>query len=221
MPLHLAIPPSGLPMGPNSCFTVNHAREEASLPLSISISSMSSIIVIVIMFLISCSPDRYLGTHHRPDLPGPRGWPLLGNTLDIFLNRKRMLMRFHELGSYYGELFSVTLPIWGRTIIINHPEWLEHVKKGALYHNARNRMLILSTPHPADTVRYGKGNATLAIFAEFPGKRSAFGSEGADWRWVRKITQCVPYTHYQTVQLTDTQGPYLLSPPSILMSQRP
>ena len=142
MPRRLSAHHSGLSMGSDFFFTVNHAREGASLPLSLNLSSMFSLTVIFIMFLVSCAPDRCLGTHHRPDLPGPRRWPLLGNTLDIFLNRKRMLLRFHELSSYFGELFTVTLPMWGRIIIINHPEWLEHVKKGALYHNSRSRILI-------------------------------------------------------------------------------
>ena len=167
---------------------VNHIREEASLPLNINLSAISSIILLLIISLISYAPNRCLGTRYRPELPGPQGWPLLGNTFDIFLNRKRMLMRFHELGSYYGELFSVTLPIWGRTIIINHPTWLEHVKKGWFY-TIQEVCFLFADVISADTVRYGKGDATLAIFAEFPGKRSAFGAEGADWRWVRKITQ--------------------------------
>jgi hypothetical protein len=117
-------------MGPNSTFAIEHIRDAASQPLTIN---PTTLILTLIIFLVACAPNRYLGTRYRPDLPGPRGWPLIGNTIDVFFNRKRMLMRLHELGSRYGELFSLTLPIWGRSIVINHPAWLEHVRKGGLH----------------------------------------------------------------------------------------
>lgn len=171
-------------MSLNSSRAFDHPHEVASLPLN-----ASYLILATLICLIAYAPDRYLGTRARPDLPGPRGWPLIGNSFDAFFNRKRMLMRIHELGVVYGELFSLTIPIWGRSITINHPNWLEHIKKGALHPNQVVVVNELTHVTLVDTVRYGKGPAALAIFTEFPGKRSAFGSEGAIWRWARKVAQ--------------------------------
>jgi hypothetical protein len=73
--------------------------------------------------------DRWIGTEYRPDLPGPRGWPLIGNIILVFRHRNSMLCLLGKLQNCYGPLFTFTMPHWGRNIVINRPEWLEHVKK--------------------------------------------------------------------------------------------
>jgi hypothetical protein len=118
-----------------------------------SFLQVSFVICLAFLALFVSAPDRYLGTRARPDLPGPRGWPLVGNSFDIFLNRKRMLMRFHELGVSYGELFSLTLPVWGRSITINNPQWLEHVKKGERFDGGRLHPLISTQRTLSDMVK--------------------------------------------------------------------
>ncbi|KAH7903521.1 cytochrome P450 [Hygrophoropsis aurantiaca] len=130
------------------------------------------IITIVVVATSIVYPDRLVGTKGRPDLPGPPGIPLLGNLLQLLPHRKQMLLHLSVLEKKYGELFSFTMPGWGRTIVINRPEWLEHVRQ-------------------QDGVGYGKGDFTLAIFREFPGAESAFGSEGSKWKTARKIMRPV------------------------------
>ena len=71
-----------------------------------------------------------MGTMDRPDLPGPRGYPLIGNLPLIFRHRNGMLRFLDGMEYLYGPLYTFTLPGWGRTIVINRPEWLDHVRKG-------------------------------------------------------------------------------------------
>ncbi|ESK97209.1 cytochrome p450 monooxygenase [Moniliophthora roreri MCA 2997] len=124
----------------------------------------------VTVWLSRTYSDRPIGVRARTDLPGPRVIPFLGNLLLVYPHRKRMLMLMDELQETYGELFTFTMPGWGRNIVVNRPEWLEHIRK-------------------RDTQLYGKGPVELAIFGEFPGERSAFGSEGNDWKLSRRIIQ--------------------------------
>ena len=74
-------------------------------------------------------PNRSVGTRQREDLSGPPGLPLLGNLVEILQHRNSVLLYISGLEKRYGELFSFTMPGWGRSIVINRPEWLEHVRK--------------------------------------------------------------------------------------------
>ncbi|KAH9915853.1 cytochrome P450 [Fomitopsis serialis] len=113
-------------------------------------------------------PTYSVGTRRRKDLPGPTGLPLIGNLIQFFSVRTAVLLYLSSLQKHYGELYSFTMPGWGRNIVVNRPEWLEHIRKH-------------------DGSIYGKGDLVLSIFAEFPGSSSAFGSEGQEWRLSRKL----------------------------------
>ncbi|KAF8994556.1 cytochrome P450 [Cyathus striatus] len=117
-------------------------------------------------------PDRCIGTHSRPDLPGPKGIPIIGNMLLVFAHRDRMLGLLHKLEANYGPLFTFTLPYWGRNIVVNRPEWLDHVKK-------------------RDTIAYTKGDVVRDVFSQFPGPNTPVATDGAAWRSARKMMQPV------------------------------
>ncbi|KAF7790411.1 hypothetical protein EIP86_001366 [Pleurotus ostreatoroseus] len=70
----------------------------------------------------------------------------------------------------YGPLFTFTLPGWGRNIVINRPEWLEHVRKG-------------------DATKYGKGAIVRDVFSQFPGKAAPVSSDGNEWKVARRRMQ--------------------------------
>ena len=55
-------------------------------------------------------PNRCLGTVDRPDLPGPPGYPLIGNMVLVFRHRKGMLKFLESMEAVYGPLFTFTLP---------------------------------------------------------------------------------------------------------------
>ncbi|EJF57473.1 cytochrome P450 [Dichomitus squalens LYAD-421 SS1] len=112
-------------------------------------------------------PDRLVTTNARPDLPGPKGHPLVGNSLQAIPWQTRILDWFNHLLSDYGPACTFTILPWGRGILINRPEWLAHIKQ-------------------ADMKMYSRGPYANKIFHEFPGGRAPVASEGAQWRLARK-----------------------------------
>ncbi|KAI0759034.1 cytochrome P450 [Fomes fomentarius] len=68
-------------------------------------------------------PDRYVTTNPRPDLPGPKGLPILGNLLHAIPWRWHVLKWFGLLLDTYGAFCTFTFPPW---------EWLAHIKKGPI-----------------------------------------------------------------------------------------
>lgn len=86
--------------------------------------------LLVVLSLSFRYPDRWIGTKQRRDLPGPPGLPLVGNAVLLYHNRFAMQGLLSRLHQEYGPLFTFTMPYWGRNIVVNRPEWLEHVKKG-------------------------------------------------------------------------------------------
>lgn len=95
--------------------------------------------ITALLLLWVAYPDRYVGTHPRPDLSGPTGNPLFGNLVQVFPWRYRFLLWLEHMHTLYGPLWTFTMPPWGRGIVINRPEWLSHVKEGArrivVHHN--------------------------------------------------------------------------------------
>ncbi|KAK0184460.1 cytochrome P450 [Armillaria mellea] len=144
------------------------SREPATLFNVLSSASLSAFALFVCLaFKFN---DRWIGTKYRPDLPGPRGWPLIGNTILVFRHRNSMLHLLGKLQNSYGPLFTFTLPYWGRNIVINRPEWLEHVKK-------------------RDTLRYIKGGVVRQVFSQFPGPHTPVATDGNEWRSARRMMQ--------------------------------
>lgn len=99
---------------------------------------LTALILAVLFGLRLKYPATAFGTKPRHDLPGPRGLPLLGDLLEVYPHRLHILSWITSMGRQYGELFSWTVPLTGRTIVINRPEWIDHVHKSAInYWSAR------------------------------------------------------------------------------------
>ncbi|KZT10650.1 cytochrome P450 [Laetiporus sulphureus 93-53] len=132
-----------------------------------------TVLILAVLFGLCLKyPATALGTKPRLDLLGPQGLPVLGNLLDIYPHRLHILSWITAMGRQYGELFSWTVPLTGRTIVINRPEWIDHV-------------------HKNEGTIYGKGEVALAVFSQFPGRGSPFSTEGAEWRHSRKVIKPV------------------------------
>ena len=100
------------------------------MPLLIALAIFLTAIISVLVALSLRYPTRCYATRDRPDLPGPTGLPLIGDMLLISRHRNAMLRFLDTMEKIYGPLFTFTLPCWGRNIVINRPEWLEHMRKG-------------------------------------------------------------------------------------------
>ncbi|KAH9920287.1 cytochrome P450 [Fomitopsis serialis] len=136
----------------------------------LDLSACLAALLAVVALLAYNYPNRCIGTVDRPDLPGPRGLPLLGNMLLVFQNRNGMLRFLDNMEATYGPLFTFTLPNWGRNIVINRPEWLEHMRKG-------------------DTTIYAKGEVVRDVFSQFPGSTTPISTDGPAWKYARRIMQ--------------------------------
>ncbi|KAI0677746.1 cytochrome P450 [Trametes maxima] len=131
------------------------------LPLAVGVLTLSLVLLAI------AYPDRYVATRALRGVPGPRGLPVVGNLLHVLPWTGRTLEWLKFLVDTYGPLCTFTLPKWGRGILINRPEWLAHIKQ-------------------YDMQRYSRGPKEVAIFTEFPGKKTPIASEGPEWRHARK-----------------------------------
>ncbi|KAJ8482009.1 hypothetical protein ONZ51_g5633 [Trametes cubensis] len=111
--------------------------------------------------------DRYIGTRPLHGIPGPRGYPIVGNFLQVIPWHGQSLEWLKYMSDTYGSLCTFTLPIYGRGILVKHPEWIAHVRQH-------------------DMVRYAHGPNEIALMSEFPGSRVPIASVGTEWRLSRK-----------------------------------
>ncbi|KAL1944350.1 hypothetical protein VTO73DRAFT_3535 [Trametes versicolor] len=140
------------------------------MPLLTSVDPLTLtvwVLLLSVVLLAIAYPDRFVTTRALHGLPGPRGAPILGNALQIIPWQGRTLDWLKHLIDTYGPLCTFTLPLYGRGILINRPEWLAHIKQH-------------------DIQWYSRGSQELAILTEFPGQRTPIFCEGADWRKLRK-----------------------------------
>ncbi|KAF9430963.1 hypothetical protein BGZ94_001307 [Podila epigama] len=134
----------------------------------------SWIALLSLLCLIAKYPNRAIGTHNRPDLDGIswKGWPLIGNTIDIIRTRKRFLSQIVEnFEKAEGSILTTTMLGLGRIIVINDPVLLEHILKT----NFEN---------------YEKGYILNSTLAQVLGN-GIFNSDGALWKMHRKTASHV------------------------------
>ncbi|KAI0650932.1 cytochrome P450 [Trametes meyenii] len=132
-----------------------------SLVLAVGVLCLSATLLVV------AYPDRYVRTRPLNGIPGPRGAPLIGNFVQALQWQGRSLGWLKHLSDTYGPLCTFTLPIYGRGILIERPEWIAHVRQH-------------------DMQKYAHGANEIALMTEFPGRRAPIASVGAEWRLSRK-----------------------------------
>ncbi|KAJ7278292.1 cytochrome P450, partial [Mycena rebaudengoi] len=125
------------------------------------------VFALVLCILSIAYPDRWILTSPRHDLPGPKGIPLFGNLFQFYPWRAKAVQWMEYILPCYHDLLTVTMPPWGRAIVIGRPEWLAHVKS-------------------VDMTRYSRGKHEVDVFTEFPGSRTPVASDGPDWRHYRR-----------------------------------
>ncbi|KAF9115832.1 hypothetical protein BGW39_002945, partial [Mortierella sp. 14UC] len=78
-------------------------------------------------------PNRAILTHARPDLKAigkeAPGLPLIGNLADVLRHMDDLLDFMHKNFLELGDVISITLPIFGRAVILNRPEFIEYILK--------------------------------------------------------------------------------------------
>ncbi|KAF9929469.1 hypothetical protein FBU30_001542 [Linnemannia zychae] len=120
-------------------------------------------------------PDRAIGTRSRKDLPGDRGWPLIGNLFHLLRYKENTLEYHMSQFKKHGNVYTFTLPNLGRAILINSPDLIEYVQK-------------------TNFDNYSKGDPT-EISTDLFG-HGIFVSNGAAWRMQRKTASNVFTTRF-------------------------
>ncbi|CAG8440405.1 8104_t:CDS:2 [Funneliformis mosseae] len=122
----------------------------------------------ILIYLLIKYPDRSIGTKPRTDLNGPKGYPLIGNLLDIHKDNKGLLMFMCETLAKYGPNATFTLPGMGRVITINNPEGIEHVLKTNFENYHKSPLLY---------------DIVYKVFGD-----GIFNTNGNAWRMQRKLS---------------------------------
>ncbi|KAG0342969.1 hypothetical protein BG000_010862 [Podila horticola] len=123
-------------------------------------------------------PNRAFLTRDRPDLKKKtiRGLPLIGNLHELVIHHEDQLGLLHHVFQMYGDVISLTIPVFGRGIVINTPELMEYVLK-------------------TNFDNYVKGDVFRQQLTDILG-RGIFVSDGDEWRFHRKTASNIFTTKF-------------------------
>ncbi|KAG0098806.1 hypothetical protein BGZ93_010276 [Podila epicladia] len=123
-------------------------------------------------------PNRAFLTRDRPDLKKKtmRGLPLIGNLHELVIYHEDQLGMLHQVFQMYGDVVSLTIPVFGRGIVINTPELMEYVLK-------------------TNFDNYVKGDMFRQQLTDILG-RGIFVSDGDEWRFHRKTASNIFTTKF-------------------------
>lgn len=108
------------------------------------------------------------GAKPRYDLKGPRGWPLIGNSLLMLSIPRNQLIQLNErMHNEYGPTWAFSVPKLGRIIKFRDPDVLEHVLKTNFW-------------------AYEKGPVMQETLSDLLGT-GIFSADGDHWKWQRKM----------------------------------
>jgi len=86
--------------------------------------------LLLVLLLVVKYPNRAIGTRPRPDLRGPREWPVLGYLpLALLESGQKALESQLKMFEKYDNVFTITIPGFGRFVFVNSPEAMEHIHK--------------------------------------------------------------------------------------------
>ncbi|KAF9110307.1 hypothetical protein BGX27_006513 [Mortierella sp. AM989] len=145
-------------------FIERHLSKGDRSPTEVAIIAIVGILVAA----IAKYPDRAMFVSARPDLKDKSvpGYPLLGNMPQALLEKEHPLQVIKNGFDYFGDVFSLTVPLRGRLIAINNPELIEYILKT----NFNN---------------YIKGEVFSSQITDMLGD-GIFVKDGDEWRFHRK-----------------------------------
>lgn len=81
-----------------------------------------------LLYILLKYRNTALGVRPRPELKSPRGFPLLGNTVQLLTrNREENYQIQTKLHEEYGRIYAMTILGLGRVINVSEPEALDHI----------------------------------------------------------------------------------------------
>ncbi|KAG0216092.1 hypothetical protein BGX28_005987 [Mortierella sp. GBA30] len=128
----------------------------------------SRLLGVYILWVVFKYRNTALGTKPRSDLKGPRGWPLIGNMIQMLMTPRDQISQQNErMHQEFGTTFAFSVPKLGRVIQFCDPDVLEHVLKTNFW-------------------AYEKGPVVQETLSDLLGL-GIFGADGDHWKWQRKM----------------------------------
>ncbi|KAF9116297.1 hypothetical protein BGX27_003605 [Mortierella sp. AM989] len=122
---------------------------------------------LVALYYLIKYPDNSVGTR-RSKIPGPKGLPLIGNLLWMASIKMTEISQMHDENHVkYGSTWTFSMPVLGRTFMVNDPAVLEHVLKTNFW-------------------AYEKGPKLRDSMEDLLGS-GIFNADGQHWKWQRKM----------------------------------
>ncbi|CAO3570764.1 unnamed protein product [Mortierella alpina] len=140
----------------------------------------TALLAYILYALIKYRRSAY-GVRPRPDIKGPRGWPLLGNLLEELRSPQNQVL-YRQLAEHekYGSVYSITLPGFGRIINIIDPKMVDHMLRVNFW-------------------AYEKGLDAKKMMEPLIGE-GIFSVDGEHWKWQRKLASHIfsvnAFRHY-------------------------
>ncbi|KAI8346292.1 cytochrome P450 [Mortierella sp. GBAus27b] len=155
-----------------------------------------AVLALYILYNLIKYRDNSIGTR-RTNIPGPKGWPLIGNLILMASTPVSQISQLHDrFHEKYGPTWTVTILGLGRLIMVNDPAVLEHVLKTNFW-------------------AYEKGPILRESMQDLLG-HGIFSADGEHWKWQRKMASHIfnvkafrDYTSNVFVQESNKVADYL------------
>ncbi|KAF9956547.1 hypothetical protein BGZ72_002681 [Mortierella alpina] len=152
-----------------------------TLPQILTRQNANAVLLAYILYALVKYRRSAYGVRPRPDIKGPRGWPLLGNLLEELRSPpNEFLQRQTSEHEKYGSVYSIALPDSGRIINIIDPKMVDHVLRVNFW-------------------AYEKGLDAKKMMEPLLGE-GIFSVDGEHWKWQRKLASHIfsvkAFRHY-------------------------
>ncbi|KAG0006211.1 hypothetical protein BGZ80_002534 [Entomortierella chlamydospora] len=128
----------------------------------------SKLFLAYVLYIVFKYRRSVYGIRPRPEIKGPRGLPLIGNTLEMIAVPQTRILEEHErLRALYGRVYTYAMPKVGRIIYLHDPEIIDHVLRTNFW-------------------AYGKGQRAKEVAMPLTGN-GIFTADGDHWKWQRKL----------------------------------
>ncbi|KAF9333872.1 hypothetical protein BG006_003025 [Podila minutissima] len=134
--------------------------------------NISKALGVYILYILIKYKRSVLGVRPRDEIPGPPGYPLIGNALDVIKTPlDKVLQRQVYLHETYGNTYTMSVPFVGRIINVRSPADVEHVLKHNFW-------------------AYEKGSRFKTGLMPIVGE-GIFSADGQHWKWQRKLASLI------------------------------
>ncbi|KAF8977507.1 hypothetical protein BGZ46_007330 [Entomortierella lignicola] len=130
--------------------------------------NVSKLVLAYVLYIVFKYRRSVYGIRPRPEIKGPQGLPLIGNTLEMVAVPLSGIYQKHErLRALYGKVYTFAMPAVGRIIYLHDPELLDHCLR-------------------VNFSAYGKGARLKESLFPLVGN-GIFTADSVHWKWQRKL----------------------------------